>query len=121
MAACGRDKHYYRPGTLTVSADHLAEFLFVCNTTDTRVGMVVEGLEHSLDLFLFLVDLLFKALVLLFGHNNRVDIEDLTSDQVQLVQRKFRLAGVQCDMSFLDESDGYRMPPGAKTNLAEIE
>jgi len=76
-----------------------ADFMFKRNVNDSIIELTLGGVENTKDLFCFLVDLLCKGLVLMFGHENRVEVDSLTQDDFLLVKKKMALAGVEVILS----------------------
>lgn len=72
----------------------LAQFLFLVNK-DTSIYLSLHGLEDNKDMFYFCVDLFSKGLVLLFGDENKVEINSITHDQFSIVKQKLARAGIQ--------------------------
>ena len=70
------------------------KFMFIENTKDNPVYLNVPQLKEPYDLFLFFVDLLCKGLVLLYGENGRIVIDNLTQEQLAVVTKKLKNAGI---------------------------
>jgi hypothetical protein len=68
--------------------------MFRRNANNSIIELELNGVEDNKDLFFFLVDLFCKGLVLLFGNNNKVEVENLTMDDFNVVKQKMSLAGV---------------------------
>lgn len=80
--------------------DELASFVFLGNKNDCRIDLqICHGLETAKDLFCFFLDMLCKGLVLLFGQDGRVELPDVTAEQLQQVQTKLALMGVRCEIA----------------------
>ena len=75
--------------------DNFADFMFLKNTQDAIIDLSLGGIESSKDLFCFLVDLLCKGLVLLFGSNGSVELESITENDFELVVKKMSNAGIK--------------------------
>lgn len=70
-------------------------FMFVENTKDQPVYLNVPQLSEAYDLFLFFVDLLCKGLVLLYGEGGRLIIDKVTQEQMAVVIKKLKNAGIE--------------------------
>ena len=79
--------------------DELASFVFLGNKNDRRIDLqICHGLETAKELFCFFLDMTCKGLVLLFGRDGRVELPDVTAEQLQEVQAKLELMGVRCEI-----------------------
>lgn len=77
----------------------LVEFLFLNNKNNTKVYLNLpsgeDGIRNNHDLFVFLVDLLCKGIVLLYGDDQkRVPIETMTEEQTEYIISKLKNAGI---------------------------
>lgn len=80
--------------SVEMEIDDFAEFMFCRNINNAILDLSLGGVENNKDLFCFFVDLLCKGLVLLFGKENRVEIENLTMEDFKIVQEKMGCAGI---------------------------
>ncbi len=96
--------------------DDFATFLFKRNVNNAIIELSLGGVENNKDLFLFLVDLVCKGLVLLFGEDNRVELDAVTLDDFKLIAKKLYCAGISVDLE-VETNEGDL--PGI--NLYEIE
>lgn len=78
-----------------IEVDDLATFIFIKNKNNAIIELSLGGVENNKDLFYFLIDLLCKGLILLFGNNNRVDLEYISLDDFKIMQAKIELAGIE--------------------------
>lgn len=74
--------------------DDLAKFMFKDNINNTIIELSLGGVENNKDLFCFFVDLLCKGLVILYGKDSRVEIDELNMNDFTIVKNKMRLAGI---------------------------
>lgn len=79
-----------------MSVNDLADFVFTKNYENKSIQMHISGLEDTQDLFCFCLDLLCKGLVLLFGTDNKVSVNDLTGDQFHIIREKMKCIGIDC-------------------------
>lgn len=101
----------------------LAEFMFLRNMNDAKLGLTLGGIEDNKDLFYFCLDLFCKGLVMLFGQGvNKVNVDDITMDQFVLLHKKMLNAGIQV---FLDVHEDLPDDSEATShpclNLADIQ
>lgn len=73
--------------------DDLADYMFVKNKNNI-ISLTLPLLQSKKDLFYFLFDLFCKGLVILFGNNNRVSIENLTINDFDKIKEKMSYAGI---------------------------
>lgn len=99
-----------------MEVDDFATFVFKRNINNAIIDLSIGGVEHNKDFFLFLVDLVCKGLVLLFGENNRVELDNITLDDFNSIRKKLLCAGIDVDLK-VEVNDGDI--PGI--NLYEIE
>jgi hypothetical protein len=83
---------------VSVSLSNLAELIFVQNANDAKLLVSLSDLKDEEDLFYFCVHLLCKGLILCFGHNNRIELEAITAEQLETVKRKLGNMGVICNV-----------------------
>lgn len=96
-----------------IQIDDLAKYMFVDNE-DTTIELDLDGVGSNKDLFCFLVDLLVKGIRMLFAKSSGpVNLDDLTVDDLQYLQRKMMQAGIilRCNVTAND----MRLPPSINT------
>ena len=103
---------------MDMHVDYFAEFMFLKNINNAIIELTLPEIENNKDMFFFLVDVICKGLVLLFGRDNKVELGDITLDNFRVVQQKMELAGIRVH---LDVSPHDMDIPIAKLNLQEIE
>jgi hypothetical protein len=91
---------------LSFNVDDLARYIFTENTNDARIQLCLHGIQNSRQLFVFLVNLLCKGLLYLYGNPvgpaaaatapqvRSVDVHALSEDQLDYVRGRLRLAGI---------------------------
>lgn len=77
----------------------LAEFMFLRNVNDAKLVMALGGIEDKKDLFYFCLDLFCKGLVMLFGTDGKVHVQDLTMEQFAIIKKKMYNASIDVDLS----------------------
>lgn len=78
-----------------IQVEELAEFIFLRNKNNAIVEMSLGGIEDTKDLFFFCLDMFCKGLVMLYGENNRLIINDINEEQFNVIQQKLKAAGIQ--------------------------
>lgn len=92
---------------MEIEVDQLADVLFVQNINNSVVEMSLGGIEDNKDLFYFCLDLFCKGLVILFGKNNTIIINDITSDQFELIKTKMGNAGIRVDLNVIAKTETF--------------
>lgn len=82
-----------------------AQFMFKENINNAIIELSLEGIENNKDFFFFLVDLLCKGLVLLYGKDNRIELHLLTLDDFKNIKDKMILAGIQVNLNVEPNND----------------
>lgn len=83
-----------------MDVNEFAEFVFVKNVNDVLVELSLGGVEDNLDLFCFLVDLMCKGLVFLFGGSSKkVELDTLSMQDFEKIRHKMSLIGVRIDLN----------------------
>lgn len=100
-----------------MEVDDLAKFMFLENINNAVIELSLGGVESNKDLFCFLVDLLCKGLVLSYGFDNRVEIDNLTFQDFQKIQQKIGCAGIQVHLEVKENTEGDI----AGVNMYEID
>jgi len=72
----------------------LADFVFTKNINNAEIALDLHGVEDIKDLFFFYLDLFCKGLVLLFGDGRHVNVEDITLEQFEVIQKKMKCLGI---------------------------
>lgn len=76
--------------------NNLAEFLFTKNDHNKQIDLSINGIENTRDFFCFCLDIMCKGLVLLFGKDNKVALNDLSLHDFEIVNTKMKCAGIKC-------------------------
>lgn len=98
-----------------LEVDDLAEFIFIRNKTNTKIELEIQnGIKNNKDLFCFIIDLLCKGLIYLFGVDNKVEIDDLSLDDFALVSARMQAVGIKIHMDVVPNID--HLPPKVTTN-----
>ena len=79
-----------------MNINDLSDFLFKKNEFNKQIDLSINGIENTKDLFCFCLDIMCKGLVLLFGKDQKVALNDLTLDDFEQVNTKMKCAGIKC-------------------------
>jgi hypothetical protein len=93
----------------------LAEFMFTKNTNNALIELSLGGIENNKDLFFFCLDLFCKGLVILYGTDNRVNLDSITMEQFGDIKNKMELAGIQVNLELT------ALPENENTTISLIE
>lgn len=113
----------------------LAEFVFLGNKNNATIELSLNGIEDNKDLFYFCVDLFCKGLVMMFGENGKVSVDEINLEQFKSLQEKMANAGIAVSLkvyeeekkeSIVDEGPEGEAPdipvePEPPVNLSHIE
>lgn len=82
------------------SLHELVNFMFIENKHNSKIYLDLpsgeDGIRDNHDMFTFLLDLLCKGLVTLYGDSDKkIALDNLTSDQMAYVTKKLLNAGVK--------------------------
>jgi hypothetical protein len=80
--------------SIEIEVEELARYIFLLNKNDSIIELSLGGIEDNKDLFYFCLDIFCKGLVLLFGVDNRIIINDLSLEQFNVMKQKMLNAGV---------------------------
>jgi hypothetical protein len=106
---------------MEIDIDYLAEFLFLRNTSNSLVELTLDGIEDNKDFFFFCLDLFCKGLVLLYGKDNKIVINDIDEEQFESVRKKLENAGILAKLTV------HTLPPLSpdsvfpNVNIAELK
>jgi len=77
-----------------VEVDEVIDFMFLKNHDNKNIEMSVNGIEDTHDLFGFCLDIFCKGIVLLFASDGRVELENISIEQFNIIKQKMALAGI---------------------------
>lgn len=100
----------------------LADFIFNKNVNDSIIQLSLNGVEDMKDLFYFCLDLFCKGLVILFGQDNKVEVENITLEQFMLLRKKMANAGININLNIYEDIEGEESEEKkVALNLEKIE
>lgn len=83
---------------MDLPADYVPHLIFKHNVHNRPIDLTIPDLTSSKDLFMYLVDLLCKGLVCLYGRAENgksvLMLDDLTLEQLEVVKQKLACAGI---------------------------
>lgn len=91
--------------SIELEVDQLAEFLFKKNLNNAVIELSLGGIEDNKDMFYFCLDVFCKGLVMMFGKDNRLVVNDITLDQFDLVKQKMKNAGIDVTLDVIQRGD----------------
>lgn len=104
-----------------IEVDELAKVIFLDNTNDAEIHLSLGGVENNKDLFYFCLDLFCKGLVLLFGSAKRVELEELTLEQFEIVRRKIANAGISVKLKVYEDIPISEEETKPTLNISHLE
>lgn len=104
---------------IDMEVDQLIDFMFVKNINNAIIELSLEGIENNKDLLCFFIDTMCKGLVILFGENNRLELDNdrITADDFELIRKKMALAGIAINLSVTENIDNIP----AHVNIRELD
>jgi hypothetical protein len=93
---------------LQIDMEQLAIYMFCTNGPHSKqkwIQLDLQGVSNTKDLYCMCLDLFCKGMVLMHGTDNKVYVDDLTTDQIQDIAKCMYLAGIQCHLDMEDVSD----------------
>jgi hypothetical protein len=106
---------------MTIEIEALAKIMFIDNINDAQIELSLGGIESNKDLFYFCLDLFCKGLVLLFGSNNRVELDKLSIEQFEVVRKKMGNAGVDVKLKLYQDIREEEEKERVSVNISNIE
>ena len=92
--------------------NELIDYIFLKNKNNKKILLQLDELKDTKDLFCFCLDLFCKGMVILYGNENRkVNINELSMEQIQAVVDNLSYAGIFTIIQIKDkvEDDDYSM------------
>lgn len=86
-----------------MNIDSLAEALFIKNKWDCEITFELNGHVSVKEFSNVLYTLFMRGLVLLFGSENKITLNHLNMDQIQVVIDKMRLAKIKTHVTSYDK------------------
>ena len=104
---------------MEVSAEDFPRLVFIDNKNDVRLCMNIESsINTARELFEFLVDILVKGIVLLYGdETSRVDLGKLGPKELSVISQKLANAGITLLVDVNDQD--VKLPPGVAFEIKQ--
>lgn len=81
-----------------VELQDLAEFIFKQNVNNARIYIDFSCLNNAKDLFFFLVHLLCKGLVIIYGTHQMIEFDNISFEKYEHIFQKLACIGVKCKL-----------------------
>lgn len=101
--------------------NNLAEFMFLRNVNDAKLVMSLGGIEDAKDLFYFCLDLFCKGLVMLYGNEGKVHVQDLSLEQFQVIKKKMFNASIDVNLAVYEDIEEKENDEKCYINIKHIE
>lgn len=88
---------------MRINVDELADFIFKKNTDNKELYLNINSLKTTKELFFFLFDIFCKGIILLFGENNKMKLNNLEPYQFEQIKEKLKYAHIQLIMTTYDK------------------
>jgi hypothetical protein len=86
-----------------IDVSEVANYIFKTNN-DKEILLNVNSIKTSRDLFFFLFDIFCKGLVILYGENNKMKLNDLQPYQFDEMKDKLKYAHIRLNMEMYDKN-----------------
>ena len=103
---------------ISMDIDGFADYMFQKNN-NSIMALTLPELHTEKDLFYFFLDLFCKGLVILFGVNDRVEIDKLTLNDFNIVKNKMKWSGIIANLEIIPET--CDLIDGTFINVSDIE
>ena len=87
---------------LNIDVSEVAKYIFKINT-DKEIILNVKSIKTSRDLFFFLFDIFCKGIIILYGENNKMKLNDLQPYQFDEIKDKLKYAHIKLNMEMFDK------------------
>ncbi len=85
---------------IEMNVNYLAKFIFLENTKNTKITLQSDEFHNAKDMFFFILDLYFKGMVLLYGKNNSVILNELSLEQIEYIKDKLKNAHIKLNFDY---------------------
>lgn len=99
-----------------MQVDDFITFMFMKNT-ESVIDLSLEGIENNKDLLCFFIDTMCKGLVMLFGKDNRLELDDISINDFDIIRKKMALAGIFINLSVEQNIDNIP----AHVNIRDLD
>jgi hypothetical protein len=87
---------------ISIDIDSLSKYIFLENSDNKLIYLDIQGLECTKDIFCLCFDLLCKGLVLLYGHDNKVELNHISMEQFHAMSQRLLYAGIKVKLNAVD-------------------
>ncbi|QOI90230.1 hypothetical protein QKU58_gp101 [Pyramimonas orientalis virus] len=90
-------------GVVNIDVSEVAKYIFKTNK-EQEIYLNVKSIKTSRDLFFFLFDIFCKGIVILYGENNKMKLNDLQPYQFDEIKEKLKYAHIKLYMEMFDKA-----------------
>tara|TARA_B110000238_G_C15983177_1_gene376945 strand:+ start:353 stop:805 length:453 start_codon:yes stop_codon:yes gene_type:complete len=88
---------------VNIDVSEVANYIFKTNN-NKEILLNVNSIKTTRDLFFFLFDIFCKGLIILYGENNKMKLNDLEPRQFDEMKDKLKYAHIRLNMEMYDKS-----------------
>lgn len=108
--------------------NNLVEYIYFQNNDNRRINLTIgRGCENTKQFFFFCIQIFCKGLALLYGNNNKINIDNLNQEQVLNVINKMRLININVILDriswedlYYEEENAYKIPKNIDTQSENL-
>jgi hypothetical protein len=107
---------------LNIDVSEVAKYIFEIND-DKEIYLNVKSIKTTRDLFFFLFDIFCKGIIILYGENNKMKLNDLQPTQFDEIKHKLKFAHIKLNMEMFDKQTAVLIdliPEGDESNEKNI-
>ena len=87
---------------LNINVNELANYIFKINT-DKELFLNINSLKTKKELFFFLFDIFCKGIILMYGENNKMKLNNLELHQFEEIKTKLKYAHIGMNLIIYDK------------------
>lgn len=104
--------------------NHFTSYIFTKNQKNQQILFGNDiysffGINNNKDLFKFIFEIFYRGIVLLYGTNNKMKLNDLTESQLDHIKNRFRYANIKFIIRIYDVDTANIIELIDKNNLNE--
>ena len=86
---------------MRLNVDDFARYIFLEHPSNVSIDISMAdcNVNTSKDIFYFCMDLLLKGIVIMFGKDNKVNVDEISREQFDVVNRRLSLIGIRCTLA----------------------
>jgi len=98
----------------SVGIDEFVDFIFIKNNNNINIELPV---ENNKELLCFCIDLMCRGLVLLFGSNKRIELDNISMNDFEIIKNKMALAGIHINLNIIPNIENKPI----RVNIRDID